>query len=898
MLDPLVALWRQLTRGLKRLVRPQDVDRDLADEVSHFLDQATRANIAAGMNPDDARRAAHLALGNRTTIEEGVRMAFWENTVSSVITDIKYAVRMLGRSPVFTIVVVAVISLGTGAVTTIFSAVNAFVLRPLSGVADPEHLVGIDRIEPGEAGGTQATGPYHRFISARTRTLSGVGAYGKLDLTISTGGAGQAVYANIVSGNFFSILGVRPALGRFFLPSEDSVPSAHPVVVVSYDFWRRHLNADSALVGSIVSVNGHPYTLIGVALPDFRGTQTPLVTSAWVPLMMQPQLRPRADMNSVSGSFLWQFGRLKEGMDRETARRELVALTAERAAEGVEPPWMKKNSEIRLISMTGLPDDAQKVMLAFTSALLAAAFLVLLIASVNVGAMLSARAMVRRHEMAIRIALGAARSRLVRQLLTETLVLFLLGAFGGIAIALAATRALEGLPLPMVIPMALDLSLDLPVLGFALLTSLVTGVVFGLAPALRVARQDITSRLRDDSRTGTGRRSLVSNGLVIGQMALSLVLLVSAGLLLRALDRGNRVDPGFDSAGVLTTTLKPEAWGYDETRARTFYQDLRNRTEAIPGVTQVSYTARLPLQLGSSNVIVELDGGPPLNTEGPGGGTRIQMEIVDAGYFATLKIPLVLGRDFAQTDGAAAPRVAIVNETFVKKLWPDGIALGKGFVLYKERVTVVGVVRDAKYASLTESTPALAYFPSAQQWRPEHAMLVRSGTVGAEGALVTAIRDAVAALDPALPVPAVVTLKDATGYVLFPQQVTALVAGALGILGLILATVGLYGIISYSVSRRSREIGVRMALGARAGDVERMIVREGMKLATYGVLTGLVLAAGAAQLIGAYLYGVSPLDAPTFIGMSAVFVIVALLASWLPARRAAAASPLVALREG
>ena len=894
MLDPIVALWRQLTRGLTRLVRPRDVDRDLSDEISHFLDQATRANIAAGMTPDHARRAAHLALGNRTTIEEGVRMAFWENAVSSVITDVRYAVRMLGRTPVFTIVVVAVISVGTGAVTTMFSGVNAFLLRPLPGVGDPAGLVMIDRIEPGAKGGTQASFPYHRAIRARTRTLTSVGAYGKLDLTISTGGAGQQVYGNLVSGNFFAILGIQPALGRFFVPPEDSVPLANPVIVVSHEFWRSKLGADSAVVGKTISVNGHPFTLIGVAPSGFRGVQVPIVTSAWVPLMMTAQLRPGTIPDSPSAAWLWQFGRIKEGIDRDAVLRELVALTEARIAEGVEPEWMKKNSEIRLIGLTGLPDDAQKTMAAFTGVLLAAAFLVLLIASVNVAAMLSARAMARRHEMAIRLALGAARGRLVRQLVTESLVLFTLGAAGGIVIALLATRALEQVSMPMVIPLALDLTPDFRVLSFALFVSLLTGGIFGLTPALRVARQDITTRLRDDARGG-GRRSVVSNALVVGQLALSLVLLVSAGLLLRALDRGNRVDPGFDAIGVMTASFKPDAWGYDSVKARAFYRTVRERAAALPGVTAVSFTSRLPLQLSSSSDRIQPNG-EPAGPDNPLSGTPVQMEFVDAGYFDVLKLPIAAGRAFALTDDGSAPKVAIVNETFVKKLWPDGNPVGRVFGFHRERITVVGIARDAKYQSLTESTPPFAYFPLAQQWRQNQTLVVRAS--GTPAALATAIRNEVTALDLAIPLPEVATLTAATSFVLLPQRVAALVAGSLGLLGLILATVGLYGIISYSVSRRSREIGVRMALGARAADVQGMVVREGMRLAGYGVAAGLLLSAGVSRLLGAYLYGVSPLDAPTFIGMSAVFVIVALLASWLPARRAAAANPLVALREG
>jgi predicted permease len=696
-----------------------------------------------------------------------------------------------------------------------------------------------------------------------------------------------------VSGNFFSVLGVRPALGRFFLPEEDATQLTHPVIVVSHAFWRSVLGGDSSAVGRTVGVNGTAFTIIGVAPPEFRGVFTPIVTSAWVPLMMQPRIRPNRSLDEPGASWLWTFGRLKDGIGRETARQDLIALTRARIAEGVEPEWMRNNDSIRLISLTGLPDDARKAMLAFTGMLLGVALLVLIIASVNVGAMLSARAVARRHEMSIRVALGAGRARLVRQLLTESLVLFALGAIGGIGLATMSTRLLERIPLPLSVPLSLELSPDVRVLAFALLMSLVTGLVFGVSPALRASNPDIAARLRNDTRTGDGRRGIVSDVLVVGQLALSLVLVVSAGLLLRALERGSSVDPRFDVTGVATASLKSESWGYDETKARTFSRALRERVEAIPGVTHVSYTSGLPLQWDNSNAYIHLDDAPPASA-GKSDGTRVRVNQVDVAYFDVVRIPIVDGRQFVRTDDQNATRVAIVNETLARKHWPRSSAIGHTFLSNDQRVTIVGVARDAKYATLTEETPEMVYFALAQEWQAEQVLMVRT-TQGAD-ALAPTIQDAVASLDPSVPRPSVVSLQRATQYVLLPQRVAAFVAGALGLLGLVLATVGLYGIIAYSVSRRSREIGVRMALGARAVDVQRMVVLGGMRLAGLGVLIGLLLAGGASRLLVAFLYGVSPLDAPTFLATSLLFVAVALVASYLPARRAAMADPLIALR--
>lgn len=888
-----VALWRHVSRGVRRLVSDSQSDRDINDEMQHFIEQATAAGIARGLSPNDARREAVLAFGNRTAVKEEVRASLWENMITALVTDTRYALRMLWRTPVFTLVIVTVISLGTGAVTTIFSAANSFLFRPLPGAASPGRLVQIDRVTPDRSEGTQSSYPFYTHLRDNNHTLYGVAAWSKVDLTLAVPAGGIAAYGNIVSANFFSVLGVQPALGRFFLPDEDQKLLANPVVVVSYDFWQAHLGGDSSIVGRTIGVNGHPFTLLGVAPRAFHGVFTPLIVSAWVPVSMQPWLRPNRSLTNAEGAWLWTFARMKDDVSVGSVRQELIALTASFAGRAADPQWRSKYSDIRLIALTGLPDDAHKVMLAFLAVLLGAATLVLLIASVNVAAMLSARALARQREMALRIALGAQRARTLRQLVTESLVLFTLGAVGGIAIAFAATHALERIPLPVAAPFTIELSPDLRVLAFALAVSLLTGLVFGLGPALRASRQDINSRLRNDTAGATGRRSLVNNTLVVGQLALSLVLLVSAGLLLRALDRGRSIDIGFDMNGVVTAPLTSESWGYDEARARLFFQQLQEKVAAIPGVSVASYAGTLPLNLSSSSSAATRD------VAAPGGATelkvnKVQFAAVDVGYLEALHIPLLAGRPFATSDNMASARVAIINETLAKRLFPRGDALGGTFRFGSDTVTVAGIARNAKYSSYAEDSLAFVYRPLAQLWRSDQNLLVRvSGDiVGARNGIVAAVRS----LDAALPPPTVVTMATATNIALLPQRVAALVAGSLGLVGLILATVGLYGIISYSASRRTREIGIRMALGAQRIDVQRIVVVEGMRLAGYGVLIGLALAASASRLLSAYLYGVSPLDAVTFTAMPALFVAVALVASYLPARRAARANPMSALR--
>lgn len=814
-----------------------------------------------------------------------------DSVLETLLADLRFAVRMLRKSPVFAVVAIVVISLGSGAVTTIFSAMNAVVLRPLPGTSGRGELVLFERRSPDFSEGVSGSYAYYRHISDHTRTLDGAAAWSKVSLTISTGGEGVALYGNIVSGNFFSVLGVRPALGRFFSDDEDRTPLASPVVVVSHSYWQTHLGADPGVIGKTVLVNGNPYTLIGVAPPGFRGVFTPLKTDAWVPLMMQAQLRPGRDLTDAP--WLWMFGRLERGTTRAAARRELASLTSTYLDNTSEPAGFRKYASIRLTDLTGLPDDARNAFLGFSALLLGAAGLVLLIASVNVASMLSARAVARRREMALRTALGAARARLVRQLLTESVLLFVIGAIGGMAVAWAATGALEQIPIPGDASFSLELSPDPRVFAFAIVVSLITGIAFGLAPALQGVGNDITSRLRNDTAGASATRSLAGNALIVGQLAMSLVLLVAAGLFIRALDSGARIDPGFQVSGVATAKFNAESWGYDSTKAQAFFESLEERVAAIPGVTDVSLTDIVPLSQSVSGDAIQLDGVVATPND-RSSRLPVQVSLADPGYFEVTRIPILVGRAFATSDNDRAPKVAIVNETLAKRIVPDGNAVGRTFGFHGKRLTVVGIARNSKYGSLSERMPSYLYVPLAQNRRPDLALMVRSAVDPAS--LAPAIRDVVRELDPTLPRPLVRTLQQETSIVLFPQRIAAIVTGILGAVGLLLAAVGLYGIIAFSVSRRTREIGVRVALGAQRRDVLGMVLREGMRLATTGVIVGIAGAFAATRLIASLLFDVSPIDTLTFGAMSGLFIAVALLASYLPARRAATTDPLTALR--
>ena len=794
-----------------------------------------------------------------------------------LVTDLRLTRRSLLHSPLFTVVAVGALSLGVGAVATIFSSMNAIVLRPLPGTTDGAQLVGIDRRSQDWSEGVSASYNFYRYISDRAQSLDGVAVWSRVPLTIAAGGQNLAVGGNIVSPNYFDVLGVRPAAGRFFATDTSHL---EPVVVVSHRFWRSRLAANPDALGQTVTLNGRPYRLIGVAAEGFSGVFTPLRVDAWVTSSAQPHIKPGRDL--ADAPWLWMFGRLADGANSDRARTELAGLTATWAAGGSDT--FNRYNSIRLVPLTGLPDDARKAILGFGGMLLGAAVLVLMIAGANVSSLFAARATSKQREMGLRTALGARRGRLVRQLLTESLTVFALGAGGGVLVAWAATSALERLPIPGDTGLFLELSPDLRVCAFALLVSLVAGLAFGLGPALRGAGHAPGGLLRASSRGSSGRRSRLTKTLIVGQLAGSLVLLAVAGVFIRALSHGATVDIGFSVDNVSTAAFTTEAYGFDEAQGKRFFTDLRRRLESAPGVTHVSFSNFIPLAATASGTTITVNGAR----------TSVRSAITDTGYFTTLGVPLLAGRDFATYDTVTAPTVAIVNDTFAAEVWPNESAVGNSFAMGEARVTVVGVVRSIKHSTLDEADGPFAYFPMSQKWQSGQTVFVRTtpGSTGAADAIRAAVREAA----PHVPVPTVTTLADETTFAVFPQRIAAIVTGVLGASGLLLASAGLYGVLAFVVSTRSREIGVRMALGARPSDVLQMVVRDGLRMAGIGVVIGLAGAAAATRVASAYLLGARAFDIPTFAAVAVILFVVAGLASYLPARRAASTDPLNALR--
>jgi predicted permease len=814
--------------------------------------------------------------------------------LTAIAQDARYAFRIFRRNPLFALVAASVVALGTGAVSTIFSVANAVVLRPVPGVSRPSELVSIDRTRV-NGGSLSASYPYFEHLEQRSHTMSGIAAWSLVPLTISTGGDATLASADLVTGNYFGVLGAKPAFGRFFSASEDRVGGDAPGIVLSHEFWQRRFNGDSSVLGRRVIVNGSALAVIGVAAAGFNGIYPMIRTDAWVPASMQQTLRRGGDLlHSPGSAWLTLVGRRAAGVSNDAARTELSAITAEYAAsvEAGQFRDMAEYQRVKLATLSGLPSDAATPVLAFFLVLLAVSSLVLLIASVNVASMLLARAVARRREIGVRIALGASRRRLINQLVTESALLFTIGGAGGLAVATVATRLLGRIQLPIDVPIAIDASPDVRVLIVTIAVALVTGILFGLAPALQASRADVATTLRGDGAAAGRTRSRLRNALVGGQVAASLLLLTTSGLFVRALARGHRVDPGYSIDHIATASLDVSLSGYDTTRARAFYAALRERMLGVPGVTAVAYTRVLPLSMSTSGYSIDVPG----YTSPDGRRTTSSADAVDPGYFDAVHLPIIAGRALLPSDDEQAARVAVVSQAFVNRFWPGQYGLGKTFKLDSSTtVTVVGITRDVKFARLDEPPAPFMYLPIAQQWRPDRTLLVR--TTGDASRLAGPIRDAVRALDPSLPIPAAVTFERAAAVSLLPQRFAVIITATLGLAGLLLAAIGLYGVVAFSTAQRTREIGVRIALGAGRRDVVGMIIGDGMRVVGVGLGVGLVLAALASRALMPFLFGVSPLDPATFAGMTLLLAATAVLASYLPARRAASVDPAVALRQ-
>ena len=877
--------------------RRRQVEQELDAELEACLEQLIDEKIAAGMSRSEAARAARVELGGVEPVKRQVREARAGAFLETIWQDLRYGARGLRRSPGFTIVAAITLALGIGANSAIFSLVNALLLRPLPASA-PEELVAVYTSD--HSGPLYGSSSYLDYVDFRDRNqlLAGLVAYRPTPFNLSADAAdghSERVFGEVVSGNYFSVLGVVPAPGRGFLPSEDRVAGARAVAVVSHGLWQRRFGGDPGVIGSEVRLNGHPFTIVGVAPEGFTGLIRGLGADLWVPMMMHAQAVPGSDDLTQRGSrALFVIGRLAPGATIEQARARFGAIAADLHA-GFRDLWTDVRGEPRAITV--VPESGARVfpqarepVVIFMALLMTVVGLVLLIACASVANLLLARASARRREMAVRSALGAGRARLVRQLLTESLLLGLLGGAGGLLLALWGTQLLMAFEPPVPVPVALDLDIDWRVIGFTTALALATSMLVGLAPALAASRPDLASALRDDAGAGGSHGGRFRRSLVVAQVTLSLVLLVGAGLFLRSLQSAAAIPLGFDPSGVLTMSVDLQLQGFGEAREREFQRALLERVRALPGVTAASLAVELPLGLmGGTRRGITIDG----YAAQAGEDTEVSTTTVAPGYFEAMRIPLLRGRTFDDRDAPGAPGAVIVNQAFARRYWPGQDPLGKTIRMGDGALAVVGLVADGKYVTLGEEPRPFFYLPLLQDHASSATLIARAGD---PVAALASVREVVRGLDRDLPVHDVKTLTDHLSLSLLPARLAAAVLGVIGLVALGLAGLGLYGVITYSVAQRTREIGLRVALGARRRDVVRLIVGQGMKLTAIGLLLGLVLAGAAARALSSLLYGVSPGDPATFAGVTALLAGVALLACYLPARRAARVEPMTALR--
>jgi putative ABC transport system permease protein len=776
-------------------------------------------------------------------------------------------------------------------------------------VERPDQLVEIIRGDG--MNGNTLSHPDYLAISARNDALAGLAIYSLTELSFSHGSQSQMITGEVVSGNYFDVLGARPALGRGFLPEEDRTPETHPVAVVSHDFWLSQLGGDPHLVGKTIRLNNQGYTVIGIAPAGFRGVSAPFGPAVWLPVMMVEAtmtVRQTPPPLHDRGHEFAAIGRLKSGVSLEQAQAQLETLNRQlELADPLPEARTRANPDrsLKLFRSQGLIAPLRPMANKATALLSAVVGLVLLIACANVANLLLARAAARRKEIAVRLALGAGRMRLIRQLLTESFLLALLGAVAGLLIAFWINQALMALepPVPAAWNFQIDLRLDAAALGFAVLLTLITALIFGLAPALQASKPDLVPALKDEApTTAPGSRYLrwlsLRNTLVVAQVAVSLVLLVGAGLFIRSLQHVQRLDLGFKTEDRLALTLDLAQQGYDEVRARDFVAQAVERLNTAPGVERASAANFLPLGVLRFGARIEIEGRPTPPDEQPRFGTD---QVVGLNYLRAMGTRLVRGRDFTTRDTAGAPRVAMINEWMARHLFPNEDPLGKRLRIGAPFAPlsdapiceIVGVVEDVTF-DLGDRSGPVTYRPLAQHAFQSITLVVH--TKGDPKAQIAAVRSAVQAIDDNLPAQEIKTLEEMVSLQFWPARTLAGLLASLGSVGLLLASVGVYGVMSYSVARRTREIGVRMAMGAQSRDVVKLIVGQGLGLALAGAAIGLALSAVATRFLSSLLYGVSATDPATFAGVGLFLIGVALLACYLLARRATKVDPLAALR--
>jgi predicted permease len=881
---------------IRRLAAPfrrRRLEDDLDEELRSHLEMAAELNLGKGMSAQDARREALRNFGGVEQTKENYRDQRGLPMIETTLQDLRFGFRMLRRSPGFSALAILCLTLGIGANAAVFSWIEGILFRPYPAVTHQEQLLALAGTARGESGHTAISWPDFADLQRNCTLFDAFFVSKIMGTTLSIGDRAEVTTGSIVSANYFDAIGVHPILGRGFEPGEDAGRNAHPVTVISYQLWKGRFKGDPQIIGKTQRLNNVMHTIVGVAPEGFYGTFVGWAMQFWVPTSMEETFEAGGyKLEDRGARWIEAYVRLKPGVTLSQAQQEISA-----AAKRLETdyPATNRGRSIKLWPLWQTPFNNANTLLPTLEIMLAVVVFVLLIACANVGNLLLVRSFARRHEMTVRLAIGAGRGRLLRQLFTEGLILAAFGAAGGLLVAHWCRHALVLLfPARGGVSMHLPGEIDWRVLALSAGVCLTTTLMLGLVPALQTGKIDLAGALKADSAgvVGGGGRAWVRSGLVVMQVSLSFVLLVGAGLLLQSLQRIRTTSPGFSTHGVLDTYVPLVSAGYDAPRAQSFQDELLGRVKALPGVESAAFGRMTPLSYGSySSTVIAVDGYQPPPEEQP----TVEYNEVGPDYFATMGIPLVSGREFARADDEKAALVAVVNETMTEKYWGGKNPIGERVQVKGRWMQVVGVAKDSKYESVREATKPFFYVPLRQNFSPGAGLYIR--TPLSPETMATALAREVHAIDANLAVYEVITLQEQVDRSTSPQQVAVTLVGVLGGLALLLATIGLYGVMSYAVSQSTRELGLRMALGAGAANLLRLVLSRGLALTAGGVALGAAVALGMTRLLGNFLYEVSPRDPMAFGSALAVMTIASLAACFLPAWRATRTDPARALRD-
>jgi len=884
--------YYKLSLRLRSIFHKNQAELDLSEELQFHLQNQIDQYVAQGMNPKEARHAALRSLGGIEQAKEECRDTRKVNLIENFLQDVRYGLRMLRRSPGFSILAILCLTLGIGANAAVFSWIEGILFRPYPAVAHQERLVALGGTSRGEARGNPLSWPDYLDLQ-RSCTLCETLFVSKITgTTLSIGDRAERTTGSIVSANYFDAIGVPPMLGRGFLPGEDQGQNAHPVAVISYQLWQGRFRGDPQIIGKTQRLNGVMHTIIGVAPGGFYGTFVGWRMNFWVPASMEDIFEGGGyKLEDRAARWIEAYARLKPGATFAQAQQEFDAIS--RRLE-TEYPATNRGRAIRFWPLWQTPFNNAATLLPTLEIMLAVVAFVLLIACANVGNLLLVRSLARRHEMSVRVAIGASRSRLWKQLLTEALVLSLFGATGGLLMAYWCRHALVLLfPARGGVQMHLPGEIDWRVLALSAAVCLATTLLMGLVPALQTGKIDLADALKMESAgvVGGRGRAWVRSGLVLVQVSLSFVLLVGVGLLMQSLLKIRTASPGFNTRGVQDTAIDLVSAGYTPARAQTFQDALLERVRSLPGVESAAFARMTPLSyVSSASAPIVVDGYTPPPEESP----TLDYNEVGDDYFVTMGIPLVAGREFTRADDEQAALVAVVNETMAQRYWQGRTPLGERLQLKGRWMQVVGIAKDSKYSSVREKPTPFFFVPVRQNSLRAAVLNIR--TPLAPQTMATAIAREVHALDANLAPYEVITMQEQLERSTSPQMVAVTLVGILGGLALVLAAIGLYGVMSYAVSQSTRELGLRMALGAGAANLLRLVLSRGLALTGAGVLLGAGTALLLTRLLGNLLYQVSPRDPLAFGSAFAVITIAALAACSLPAWRATRTDPARALR--